>query len=96
MYKKTETSLLTIQCSQSYGFLVVMHGCESWTIKNTECRRIDVFKLWCWRRLLRVIGKTDAEAEAPILWLPDAELTHWKRPQCWEILKAAGEGGDRG
>ena len=35
-------------------FPVVIHGCESWTIKNTECRRIDVFKLWCWRRLLRV------------------------------------------
>ena len=35
-------------------FPVVMHGCESWTIKNTECQRTDVFKLWCWRRLLRV------------------------------------------
>ena len=33
---------------------VVMYGCESWTIKKAECRRIDVFKLWCWRRLLRV------------------------------------------
>ena len=32
-----------------------MHGCEIWTIKNTECQRIDVFKLWCWRRLLRVL-----------------------------------------
>ena len=31
----------------------VMYGCESWTIKKTECQRIDVFKLWCWRRLLR-------------------------------------------
>ena len=31
-----------------------MHGCESWTIKKAECRRIDVFELWCWRRLLRV------------------------------------------
>ena len=35
-------------------FLVVMYGCESWTIKKTECRRIDAFELWCWRRLLRV------------------------------------------
>ena len=33
---------------------VVMYGCESWTIKKAEHRRIDVFKLWCWRRLLRV------------------------------------------
>ena len=35
-------------------FLVVMYGCESWTIKKAECRRTDAFKLWCWRRLLRV------------------------------------------
>ena len=35
-------------------FPVVMYGCESWTIKKSECRRIDAFELWCWRRLLRV------------------------------------------
>ena len=35
-------------------FPLVMYGCESWTIKKTECRRIDAFELWCWRRLLRV------------------------------------------
>ena len=35
-------------------FPVVMHGCESWTIKNANHRRVDAFKLWCWRRLLRV------------------------------------------
>ena len=35
-------------------FPVVMYGCESWTVKKTECRRIDAFKLWCWRRLLWV------------------------------------------
>ena len=35
-------------------FPVVMHGCEDWTIKKAECKRIDVFELWCWRRLLRV------------------------------------------
>ena len=35
-------------------FPVVMHGCESWTVKKAECRRIDAFELWCWRRLLRV------------------------------------------
>ena len=33
---------------------VVMYGCESWTVKKTECQRIDAFELWCWRRLLRV------------------------------------------
>ena len=35
-------------------FPVVMYGCESWTVKVAECRRIDAFELWCWRRLLRV------------------------------------------
>ena len=35
-------------------FPIVMYGCETWTIKKAECRRIDVFKLWYWRRLLRV------------------------------------------
>ena len=35
-------------------FPVVMYGCENWTIKKAECRRIDAFELWCWRRLLRV------------------------------------------
>ena len=36
-------------------FPVVTYGCESWTIKKAECRRIDAFELWCWRRLLRVL-----------------------------------------
>ena len=35
-------------------FPVVMYGCENWTVKKAECRRIDAFELWCWRRLLRV------------------------------------------
>ena len=35
-------------------FLVVMYGCESWTVKKAECQRIDALELWCWRRLLRV------------------------------------------
>ena len=40
--------------SQGYGFPVVMYGCESWMVKKEECWRMDSFKLWCWRRLLRV------------------------------------------
>ena len=40
--------------SQSYAFPVVMHRYESWTIRKAECWRTDAFKLWCWRRLLRV------------------------------------------
>ena len=39
---------------QDYGFFLAMYGCESWTIKKAEHRRIDAFELWCWRRLLRV------------------------------------------
>ena len=42
------------------------------------------------------IGRTDDEAEAPILWPPDAKSQHWKRPWCWERLKAGGEGDNRG
>ena len=40
--------------SQSYGFPVVIYGCESWTVKKAEHRRIDAFELWCWIRFLRV------------------------------------------
>jgi len=42
------------------------------------------------------IGRIDADAEAPILWPPNAELTYWKRPLCWERLKAGWEGDSRG
>ena len=51
---------------QGYGFSSVMYGCESWTIKKAECRRIDAFELWCWRRLLRVPW-TARQSNQPIL-----------------------------
>ena len=75
-------------------FPVVMYGCETWTVKKAEHRRIDAFELWCWRRLSKIpwivtkeiqpvhskgdqscvfIGRTDAEAETPILWPPHAK-----------------------
>ena len=47
-------------------FPVVMYGCESWTINKAECRRIDAFELWCWRRLLRVPW-TARRSDQPIL-----------------------------
>ena len=47
-------------------FPVVMYGCESWTIKKAECRRIDDFELWCWRRLMRVPW-TARRSNQPIL-----------------------------
>ena len=43
-----------VQLVEAMVFPVVMHGCESWNIKKAECRRIDAFDLWCWKRLLRV------------------------------------------
>ena len=53
--KGRDISLLTKVCLvKAMVFPVVMYGCESWTIKNTERQRIDAFELWCWRRLLRV------------------------------------------
>ena len=48
--------LLTKVCLvEAMVFPVVVYGCESWTIKEAECQRIDGFELWCWRRLLRVL-----------------------------------------
>ena len=93
-----------------------MYGCESWTVKKAEHRRIDAFELWCWRRLLRVPW-TARRSNQSILkeispecslecsgwsWNSSTlatwceELTHWKRPLCWERLRAGGEGDDRG
>ena len=74
-------------------FSVVMYGCESWTIKKAERRRIDAFELWCWRSTTLespldckeiqpvhpkdqscvFIGRTDVEAETPILWPSDVK-----------------------
>ena len=52
---KRDSSLLTnVRLVKAMVFPVVMYGCESWTIKKAEWRRIDAFELWCWRRLLRV------------------------------------------
>ena len=54
--KSRDITLPTKVCLvQSMVFPVVMYGCESWTIKKAEPRRIDAFELWCWRRLLRVL-----------------------------------------
>ena len=55
IFKSRDITLSTKVCLvKDMVFPVVMYGCESWTIKKAECRRIDAFELWCWRRLLRV------------------------------------------
>ena len=52
---------------KSMVFPVVMYGCESWTIKKAEHPRIDAFELWCWRRLLRVLGLQGNQTSQSIL-----------------------------
>ena len=53
--KRRDITLLTkVHLVKAMVFPVVMYGCESWTVKKAECRRIDAFEVWCWRRLLRV------------------------------------------
>ena len=55
IFKSRDITLLTkVHLVKAMVFLVVMYGCESWTVKKAECRRIDAFELWCWRRLLRI------------------------------------------
>ena len=55
IFKSRDITLLTkARLVKAMVFPVVMHGCESGTVKKAECRRIDAFELWCWRRLLRV------------------------------------------
>ena len=55
IFKSRDITLPTkVQLVKAMVFPVVMYGCESWTIKKAELRRIDAFELWCWRRLLRV------------------------------------------
>ena len=90
--KSRDITLLTKICIvKAMVFPAVKYSCESWTIKKSEHRRTDAFKLWCWRRLLSIpwtarrsnlpvvkeinpeFGRADADAEAPILWLPEVK-----------------------
>ena len=90
-------------------FPVVMHGCESWIIKKTEHQRINAFELWCRRRLLRVPWTARRSNQSILKISPECwswnsntlatwceELTHLKRPRCWERLRAGEEGDNRG
>ena len=55
IFKSRDITLTTkVHLVKAMVFPVVMYGCESWTVKKAECRRIDAFELWCWRRLLTV------------------------------------------
>ena len=109
--KSRDIIMLTNVCRfKATIFPVIMYGCESRTIKKAECQRTDVFELWRWRRLFRipwtakrsnrsVLKEINPEYSLEGLMLKLAtwykEQTHWKRPWCWERLKAKGEGGNR-
>ena len=57
IFKSRDITLPTKVClGKAMVFTVVMYGCESWTVKKAEGRRIDAFELWCWRRLLESFG----------------------------------------
>ena len=95
-----------VRLVKSMVFPVVMYGCEIWTVKKAECRKIDSFELWSWRRLWEslglpgdptspkgdqswvFIGRTDDEAETPILWPPHVKS--------WLIGKDPDAGKDWG
>ena len=84
IFKSRDNTLPTkVHLVKAMVFPVVTYGCKSWTIKKAECRRIDAFELRGWRskevqpihpkgdQFWVFIGRTDVEAEAPILWPPD-------------------------
>ena len=57
LLKSRDITLPTkVRLVKAMVFPVVMYGCQSWTVKKAECRRIDAFELWCWRRLLESLG----------------------------------------
>ena len=105
--KSRDITLQTNVCLvKAVVFPVVRYGCESWTIKKVEHRKIDAFELWYWRRLLRApwtqgdqswifVGRTDAEAETPILWPPDAKnWLIWKDPDAGKDWRRDDRGWD--
>ena len=81
-------------------FPVVMYGCESWTVKKAECRRIDAFELWCWRRLLRVpwtAKRSNSKGDQPWVFFGrnDAKAVLWPPPvKSWLIGKDPDAGRD--
>ena len=79
--KSRDTTLPTKVCLvKAMVFPVVMYGCENWTIKKAECRRIDAFELWCWRRLLRV--PWTARRPNSQSWRKPVLNVHWM-DWCW-------------
>ena len=111
------TLLTKVWIVKAMVFPVVMYRYESWTVKKAVHRRIDAFKLWCWRRLLgvpwtarrsnqSVLKEINTEYSLEVHWCWSwsfntlatwcEEPILWKRPWCWERLRARGEVGCRG
>ena len=111
MLKSRDITLPTkVHLVKAMVFPVVMYGCESWTVKKAECRRIDAFELWCWRRLLRVpwtVGRSNpsilkeispgCSLEGMMLKLKLQYFGHlMRRVDSWEkTLMLGGIGGRR-
>ena len=77
---KDITSVTKIHLVKAMVFPVVMYGCESWIIKKTEHWRIDAFKLWCWRRHLKVPGQQrDQSSQYKRKWTLNIQWKDW----CW-------------
>ena len=81
IFKSRDITLPTKVCLvKAMVFPVVVYGCESWTVKKAERRRIDAFELWCWRRLLRV--PWTARRSNPSILKEISPGVHWKN-WCW-------------
>ena len=66
IFKSRDITLPTkVHLVKSMAFPVIMNGCENWIMKKAECQRIDAFELWCWRRLLRVLGLQGDQTSQP-------------------------------
>ena len=75
IFKRRDITLPTkVHLVKAMVFPVVMYGCESWTTEKAECRRIDAFELWCWRRLLRVPWTTRRSKQSILKISPECSL----------------------
>ena len=84
IFKSRDITLPTkVRLVKAMVFPVVMYGCESWTVKKAECRRIDAFELWCWRRLLRVPWTTRRSNQSI---LKDIQTVHSEGDQPWDFF----------
>ena len=106
--KGRDITLSKVRLVKALVFPVVTYGCESWTRKKAECRIIDAFELWCWRRLLRIPWTArrsnqsilkeispgcSLEAETPIFWPPDVKSwLIWKDPDAGKDWRQVDKG----